>query len=172
MSDYVVDYIYDDSYDLCYKLCIDVSRTYKETISFPEAFNWKQAMKIEYDSLSDNKTWDVVETPEDKQVVGCKWVYSKKLNKNNDLTKYTARYVARGFSQVSGINYYETFSPTARLTSIIVLMQIAVQHDLLLHQMDVKTAYLNSNIDCEIYIEQPQGFKKGENRGCYLNKSI
>ena len=51
-------------------------------------------MKIEYDSLSDNKTWDVVKTPEDKQVVGGKWVYSKKLNKNNDLTKYKARYVA------------------------------------------------------------------------------
>ena len=122
--------------------------------------------------MSDNKTWDVVKTPEDKQVVGGKWVYSKKLNKNNDLTKYKARYVARGFSQVSGINYYETFSPTARLTSIRVLMQIAVQHDLLLHQMDVKTAYLNANIDYEIYIEQPQGFKKGENRVCYLNKSI
>ena len=59
--------------------------------------------------MSDNKTWDVVKTPEDKQVVGGKWVYSKKLNKNNDLTKYKARYVARGFSQVSGINYYETF---------------------------------------------------------------
>ena len=85
------------------------------------------------------------------------------------MTKYKARYVARGFSRVSGINYYETFSPTARLTSIRVLMQIAVQHGLLLHQMDVKTSYLNANIDCEIYIEQPQGFQKGENRVCYLN---
>ena len=110
-------------------------------------------MKIECDSLSDNKTWDVVKTPEDKHVVGGKWVYSKKLNKNNDLTKYKARYVARDLSQVSGINYYETFSPTARLTSIRVLMQVAVQHDLLLHQMDVKTAYLNANIDYEISIE-------------------
>ena len=98
-------------------------------------------MKIEYDSLSDNKTWDVVQTPEDKHVVGGKWVYSKKRNKNNYLTKYKARYVARSFSQVSGINYYETFSPTARLTSIRVLIQIDVHHDLLLHQMDVKTAY-------------------------------
>ena len=160
LSDYVVDYIDDDSYDLCYKLCIDIPRTYEEDFSSPEAFNWKQAMKTEYDSLSDNKTWDVVKTPEDKQVVGGKWVYSKKLNRNNDLTKYKARYVDRGFSQVSGINYYETFSPTARLTSIRVLMQIAVQHDLLLHQMDVKTAYLNANIDYEIYIEQPQGFKR------------
>ena len=126
LSDYVVDYIDDDSYDLCYKLCIDVPRTYEEAISSPEAFNWKQAMKIEYDSLSDNKTWDVVKTPEDKQVVGGKWVYSKKFNKNNDFTKYKARYVARGFSQVSGINYYETFSPTARLTSIRVLMQLNI----------------------------------------------
>ena len=122
LSDYVVDYIDDDNYDLCYKLCIDVPRTYEEALSSLEAFNWKQSMKIEYDSLSDNKT-------EDNVVVGGKWVYSKELNKNNDLTKYKARYVARGFSQVSGINYYETFSPTDRLTSIRVLMQIAVQHD-------------------------------------------
>ena len=129
-------------------------------------------MKIEYDSLSDNKTWDVVKTLEDKQIVGGKWVYSKKRNKNNYLTKYKARYVARGFAQVSGIKYYETFSPTARLTSIRVLMQISVHHDLLLHQIDVKTTYLNVNIDCKIYIKQPQGFKKGENRVCYLNKSI
>ena len=162
LSDYVVDYIDDGSYDLCYKVCIDVPRTYEEAISFPESFNWKQAVKIEYDSLSDNKTSDVVKTPEDKQVVGGQWVYSKKLNKNYNLTKYKARYVARGFSQISGINYYETFSTTACLTSVRVLMQIAVQHDLLLHQIDVRTAYLNANIDCEIYIEQPQGFKKGK----------
>ena len=122
--------------------------------------------------MSDNKTWDVVKTPEHKQVIGGKWVYSKKLNKNNYLTKYKAIYVARGFSQVSGINYYETFPPTARLTQIRVLMQIAVQHDLLLQYIDVKTEYLNANIYCEIYIEQPQSFKKGENRVCYLNKSI
>ena len=56
MSDYVVDYIDDDSYDLSYKLCIDVPRTYEEAIYSSEAFNWKQAMKIEYDSLFDNKT--------------------------------------------------------------------------------------------------------------------
>ena len=102
MSDYVVDYIdyIDDSCDLCYKLCIDVPMTYEEAISSPESFNWKQAMNIEYDALSDNKIWDVVKTPEDKQVVGGNWVYRKKHNNKNDLIKYNARYVARGFSQV------------------------------------------------------------------------
>ena len=83
--------------------------------------------------------------------------------------------MAKGYSQVPDIDYHETFSPTARVTSVRMLMQIAVQDDLLVHQMDVKTAYLNAPIDCEIYIEQPDGYevydKGGEKLVCKLNKS-
>ena len=78
----------------------------------------------------------------------------------------------QGFSQVYGRDYFETFAPTARLTSIRLLMQFTVQYDLIIHQMDVKTAYLNANIDCDIYLQQPKGFEQGENKVCHLNKSI
>ena len=84
--------------------------------------------------------------------------------------------MAKGYSQTKGVDYNETFSPTANMTSIRVLLQLAAQHELILHQMDVKTAYLNVPIDCEIYIDQPEGFqienKNGKRLVYTLNKSF
>jgi hypothetical protein len=98
-----------------------------------------------------------------------------KLGPNNE-EKYKARFVAKGYSQLPDVDYHETFSPTARITSIRTLMQLAVQHNLTVHQMDVKTVYLNAPIDCEIYVEQPEGFaisgKNGEKLVCRLRKSL
>jgi hypothetical protein len=94
----------------------------------------------------------------------------------NGSKTYKARYVAKGFSQVKGIDYQETFAPTVNHTTLRTFMQIAAQHDLILHQMDVKTAYLNVPIDCEIFVEQPQGFEipsKSDRRlVCKLHKSL
>ena len=78
---------------------------------------------------------------------------------------FKACYVAKGYSQIPGIDYHETFSPTARMSSIRVLLQHAVQNDMLVHQIDVKTAYLNAPIDCEIFMEQPEGYKKAGKSG-------
>ena len=113
-----------------------------------------------------------MDCPKGEPVVGGKWVFNLKLDKEGEISKYKARYVAQGFSQVYGRDYFETFAPTARLTSIRLLMQFTVQYDLIIHQMDVKTAYLNANIDCDIYLQQPKGFEQGENKVCHLNKSI
>ena len=135
--------------DYCYKMCItrnDIPQTYGEAMASPQAKEWHSAMKDEINSLHDNDTWSIKTLPEGKSVVGGKWVYSVKLDKNNDVTKYKARFVARGFSQIPGIDYHDTFAPTARLTSIRALMQCSVQYDLIVHQLDVKTAYLNANI--------------------------
>ena len=96
------------------------------------------------------------------------------VKENSDGSEsYKAKYV--GFSQVQGIDYKETFTPTANITSIRRLMQIAAQHDLILHQMDVKIAYLNAPIDCEIYMEQAEGFEVQREKGRLiykLNKSL
>ena len=87
---------------------------------------------------------------------------------------HKARYVAKGYSQIPEIDYQETFAPTARMSSIRTLLQRVVQNDMIIHQMDVKTAYLNAPIDCELYIEQPEGFEErgenGEKLVCKLNK--
>ena len=108
--------------------------------------------------------------PESKKTVDSKWVYTTKENPDGS-KRYKARFVARGFSQKKGIDYGETFSSTANITSIRILMQMVVQYDLIVHQMDVKTAYLHALIDYEIFVGQPEGFKT--NKLVYrLNKSL
>ena len=114
--------------------------------------------------------------PSGKQAVGRRWVYTIKECANGSKS-YKARFVAKGYSQKEGLDYYhETFAPTAQLTSVRVVMQLAAQNGLMLHQMDIKTAYLNAPIDCEIYLEQPEGFEakteNGEQLFCRLNKSL
>ena len=120
-------------------------------------------MNEEMQALRENGTFQLVIPPPDKNIIGGKWVYDLKTGLN-DTIRYKARYVARGFSQLPDIDYQETFAPTARMTSIRTLIQIAVQNDMIIHQMDVRTAYLNAPIDRDIFVEQPLGYEvKGEN---------
>ena len=168
----------DDSVNVtmhyCYKMC-DVPVTYSEAISSPDSQSWKYAMNEEMDSLLNNDTFELTQLPEGRKVVGGRWVYAVKLGPNNE-EQFKARYVAKGYSQVQDIDYHETFSPTARVTSIRMLMQLAAQYDLAVHEMDVKTAYLNAPIDCELYVEQPEGFvtvsESGEKLVLKLKKSL
>ena len=102
-------------------------------------------------------------------------MYAIKLDPNGE-EKYKAPFVAKGYSQAPGIDYHETFSPTVRITSVRILMQLAIQTGMVVHQMDVKTAYLNAPIDCELYIEQPEGYERkgpnGQKLVCKLKKSL
>ena len=102
-------------------------------------------------------------------------MYTVKENPNGSKT-YKARYVAKGYSQVKNVDYQKTFAPTANFTSVRTVVQLAAQNDLILHQMDVKTVYLNAPIDCEIYMEKPEGFAVPSNFEdvlvCKLNKSL
>ena len=126
------------------------------------------------DSLIQNETFTLTTLPDNQSVVGGRWVFTIKESPSMPKT-YKARYVARSYSQVKDIDYRETFSPTASLTSVRALMQIAAQYNLTLHQMDVKTAYLNAPIDCEIYLEQPEGetSSNSDKKLVYrLNKSL
>ena len=90
--------------------------------------------------------------------------------------RYKARNVTKGYSQIPNIDYKDTFCPTSRITSIRMLLQIAMHQNLKVHQMDVKTAFLNGPINCELYVEQPKGFgrmgTKGKNLVCKLTKSL
>ena len=116
-------------------------------------------MKEEMDTLEENNTYELQPIPENRSVVSGKWIYARKIDASNSI-KYKARYVAKGFSQVKGIDFHETFSPTVKFTLVRMLMQIAVRENLLVHSMDIKIAYLNADIDCEIFLEQPEGFVK------------
>ena len=97
------------------------------------------AMDDEMDSFKKNDTYELVPRPTEKTIVGGRWIYSKKGN--NDET-FKARYVAKGYSQKEGIDYNETFSPTARISSLRTMIDLSVQEDMIIHQMDVKTCLL------------------------------
>ncbi|KAJ8381057.1 hypothetical protein SKAU_G00018350 [Synaphobranchus kaupii] len=157
--------------DYCYRAVCGVPQTFREAMGSADSKEWVRAMDEEIQSLNENDTFTLTKLPKGKKTVGGKWVYSIKSD-SEGTDKYKARFVAKGYSQRMGIDYGETFSPTANLTSVRVVLQKAAQEDLLLHQMDVKTAYLHAPIDYEIYIDQPEGYEEGEGLVCSLKKSL
>lgn len=158
--------------DYCYRLMCGVPQTYAEAIRSNNSKEWAKAMDEEVQSLNDNKTFTVTTLPAGKKTVGGKWVYSIKRDVDGS-DKYKARFVAKGYSQVKGIDYGETFSPTASLTSVRVMLQKAAQENLLLHQMDVKTAYLHADLDYDIYMNPPEGYEEKDDGVVYkLQKSL
>ena len=110
----------------------------------------------------------------DCKTIGCKWVLRKKLKPDGSIDKFKARLVAKGFKQKADLDFFDTFSPVTRITSIRLLIVIAAIFDLKIHQMDVKTAFLNGDLEEEIYMDQPEGFvePEQESKVCKLIKSL
>ena len=135
---------------------------------------WKKALEDEYNSLVHNETWELVPPPEDANIVGSKWVFKIKHDANGNVDRHKARLVAQGYSQTYGVDYQEVFSPVTRYSSIRTLLALANVHDLEVHQMDVKTAFLNGSIEHNIYMSQPEGFIDVEHPEYVskLNKSL
>ena len=125
-------------------------QTYEEAKNCENADEWSKAMDDEINSLIENQTFVVTEIPANKNVIKGKCVYTSKLEADGQ-TKCKARYVAKGFTQQSGVDFVETFSPTANMSSLRMLLQACVDQDLKVHQLDVKTAYLHAPLDFEIY---------------------
>lgn len=136
--------------------------------------DWKQAMIEEIRMIEKNQTWSLVDRPTNRKIIGVKWVYRVKNNADGSLNKLKARLVVKGFSQRYGSDYLETFAPVARLDTIRLLVALAAQKQWLIHQLDVKSAFLNGFLEEEIYVEQPQGFKvSGKEEMVYkLNKAL
>src|SRR6187551_1925725 len=160
--------------DFIVYLVDDTPRTIEEAYSSPDANYWKEAVRSEMDSIMSNGTWEVVERPYGCKPVGCKWVFKKKLRPDGTIEKYKARLVAKGYTQKEGEDLFDTYSPVARLTTIRVLLSLAASHGLIVHQMDVKTAFLNGELEEEIYMDQPDGFAVEGQEGmvCRLVKSL
>lgn len=110
--------------------------------------------------------------PKNKNIVDCKWVLSFKTDSDGNLCKYKARLVARGFSLKYLLDYDETFAPVARITTFRIMLVFANQNSLLVHQMDVKTAFLNGVLNEEIFMKIPNGINAEENHVCKLNKAL
>ena len=122
------------------------------TMSCPEKTNWKEAMDAEFQSLQANEVWDLVTPPKGRKTINSKWVFKCKLGEHGEVEHYKACLVAQGYSQRPGIDYEETFSPVVRFESL------AIHRNTKLHQMDVKTAFLNGELHEEVFIRQPEGF--------------
>jgi hypothetical protein len=152
----------------------DQPSTYREVMSRPDSAQWEAAMKDEIDSIIKNNTWELVDLPPERKAIGCKWVYIRKRTATGKIERYKARLVAKGFSQIEGIDFTETFAPVAKFSSIRALLALATDYDLEIHQMDVKTAFLNGDLDVDIYMEQPEGFTVtgSEHQVCKLKKSL
>ena len=128
-----------------------------EALSGPDSKFWSDAIEKELQAHVDNNTWELCTLPAHRRAIGCRWVFTIK-----DLTTpptYKARLVAQGFRQIQGIDYGETFSPVVRYESIRVLFALAAQFKLKIHQMDVTTAFLNGDLEEEIYMVIPQVFE-------------
>jgi hypothetical protein len=121
-------------------------------------------MQEELKALHKNKTWDLVKLPNEKKIVGCKWVFTIKHKADGSVERYKARHVAKGFTQTYGIDYEEAFAPVAKTNSIRVLLSIAASMDWPLHQFDVKNAFLHGDQE-EVYIEISPGLEDSSSMG-------
>ena len=153
-----------------------IPQTFLEANSSPDKEKWKKAMEEEIQSLMMNHTWKLDRLLlKGKKEIGCKWVYAQKegFPSKNDV-HYKARLVAKGYAQKEGIDYNEVFSLVVKHSSIRILLALVAQFNMELVQMDVKTTFLHGDLEEEIYITQPDGFKVvgKENWVCKLNKLL
>ena len=159
------------SYNACQ---IMEPKSMEEALSSDHAKEWKAATDSEVDSLLESETWELVELPPDRKPIGCKWVFKVKHGSDGSVEWLKGQLVAKGCSQKYGIDYDETYSPVVRFSSIRGLLAFAVQNSMLIHQMDVVTAFLNGKLDEEIYMAQPDGYVEAgkEHLVCKLKKSV
>lgn len=135
---------------------------------------WIAAMQEEIGMINKNETWILTPRPQNRRVIGVKWVYRVKLNPDGSVFKYKARLVVKGYAQVPGIDYGDTFAPVARHDTVRLLIALAAQNKWKIFHLDIKSAFLNGNLEEEIFVEQPEGF---EIAGCKdhvykLNKAL
>jgi Reverse transcriptase (RNA-dependent DNA polymerase)/gag-polypeptide of LTR copia-type/Integrase core domain/GAG-pre-integrase domain len=151
-------------------------KTFRQAITGDDAAHWKSAMSAEYHSLMKHNTWNLVPRPQNRNIVSCKWIFKTKQVETDSgeiEVKYKARLVAKGYSQVHGVDYEETYAPVVKFTSVRILLAIVALLDLELHQMDVVTAFLNGDLNEEIFMEQPEGFgAEDSSKVCKLAKSL
>ncbi|XP_074378611.1 uncharacterized protein LOC141720152 [Apium graveolens] len=139
---------------LAHTASVPTPSTYSQAIKYPV---WCEAMKAEILALESNDTWDLVPMPSNTNIVDCKWIYKVKYRPNGDIERYKARLVAKGFTQTSGVDYFETFAPVAKMNTLRVLLALAATHKWHLLHMDVTNAFLHGDLHEVVYMRLPPG---------------
>jgi len=151
-------------------------RSWKEAMASPDASKWKAAMDKEFNGCEEMVTWVLVprsSVPKWQIIVPCKWVFKYKVNANGEIESYKARLTPKGFLQREGINFFETFAATGKYKSMRLGLALTAAFDHELDQMDVPQAFLNADVEEEVYMELPEGYREGrENMVCRLKKSL
>jgi len=148
--------------------------TFEEAMKSQDSAFWKEAINDEMDSIIGNNTWILVGLPPGSTPISCKWIFRRKLKVDETIAKFKARFVAKGFKQKEGLNYFDTYAPVARIATIRMLFALASIYKFDIHQMDVKTTFLNGELEEEIYMHQREGFvlPNQEHKVCKLVKSL
>ena len=150
-------------------------KSIKQAMQSKDQEQWMNAAKDEIQSLEENHTYDIVDRPENVRVIDCGWVFKVKQDENGNIERYKARLVARGNQQVQGIDYNEVFAPVVKYTALRVIIAIAAVMGWAMKQLDVDTAFLNGDVEEEIYMTLPPGFyteERKKKKVCRLRKSL
>lgn len=153
------------SYTYCsplYQKFVSNVASYSEPKCVTEAIKdpaWCDAMLVELNALERNNTWQIVQLPAGQSVVTCKWLFKLKFNSDGTLERHKARLVARGFTQLHGIDYSETFAPVARMITVRTLLAIAVARNWQISQMDVTNAFLHGELEEDVFTTLPPSYK-------------
>jgi len=118
---------------------------------------WQQAMKDELDALATNNTWIMTSLPPGKIAIGCRWIYKIKHRFDGTIDRYKALLIAKGYTQLEGLDFLDTFAPVAKLTTLRLLLAIAAANNWTLTQLDVNNAFLHGDLIEEVYIKPPPG---------------
>ena len=177
--DFIMFFVEGKGENICNKIpyCYNTESdpiTFEEAVKSQDSAFWKKAINDEMDSIMGNQTWILVDLPPGSKPIGCKWIFKKKMKVDGIIDRFKARLVAKGFTQRQGIDYFDTYAPVARIATIRLLISLTSIYNLVVHQMDVKTAFLNGELEEEVYMEQPEGFvvPGQEHKVCKLVKSL
>jgi hypothetical protein len=129
-------------------------------------------MGEEYQSLISNGTWELGLPPSEVKVLGGKWVYKIKFKADGTVERYKARWVAKGYEQIEGIDFQEVFAPSSRYATLRALIALSASEGLHLHLLDIRTAFLNGLLEEEVWIQQPLGFEEDPEKACHLFKTL
>lgn len=150
-------------------------QSYKEAVTCSDAALWQVAIDSELASLAENETWTITSLPGGRKPVGSKWVFKIKLKADGSVARYKGRVMAKGYSQIPGVDYDDTFSPVVKLTTLRLFVALAAVHDFELEQLDVKTTFLYGKLQEDIYMEVPEGVPIPADISrpvCHLKKTI
>ncbi|KAI7942739.1 hypothetical protein MJO28_012766 [Puccinia striiformis f. sp. tritici] len=150
----------------------DNPKSYIQALNSPNSSFWKKAIDKEITNMQDHDVWIIVEKREDQKRINCTWVFRVKRDQLNIPIEYKARLCAKGFQQVEGKDYFDTYAPTGKMVSLRMLIIISLKRGLSFHQIDIKSAFLNAPLQEEIYLNPPPGVEVPANHVLKLNKAM